>query len=252
VKFKFLSLNLWHGRFIERCAEFLAEQDADIVILQEVHNGTGPELPSHLRSLEVLQQKLNYPFYDHAAAVLFNDPQGKVSSGNAVLSKFKITRRDHQFMQEGFNDDYRDSPQFWPVYPRVLQYVELETEAGPVNVFNLHGVWDLDGDSYSERRRGMADKVIKAIAGKPNVLLGGDTNAKASNRAIKQIEEHVKSVFGESLQTTFNMRRKDNPGYASAAVDLLFVSPNIKILQKACVDADVSDHLPVMAELEIN
>jgi endonuclease/exonuclease/phosphatase family metal-dependent hydrolase len=48
------------------------------------------------------------------------------------------------------------------------------------------------------------------------------------------------------------MHRKDNPGYATAAVDMLFVSPGIKIIDRQCPDVDISDHLPVVATLEVS
>ena len=81
--------------------------------------------------------------------------------------------------------------------------------------------------------------------------MAGDTNAKASNVIWQRLEEHLKSVFGWELKTTFNMRHKDNPGYALAAVDLMFISPNIAVIDKAALDADVSDHLPLVVTLDI-
>jgi endonuclease/exonuclease/phosphatase family metal-dependent hydrolase len=68
---------------------------------------------------------------------------------------------------------------------------------------------------------------------------------------MKNIEQYLTSVFGNNLKSTFNMRRKDNPGYATAAVDMLFVSPNIRIVNSECSDVDISDHLPVIATLEV-
>jgi endonuclease/exonuclease/phosphatase family metal-dependent hydrolase len=56
-------------------------------------------------------------------------------------------------------------------------------------------------------------------------------------------------VFGEELKTTFNMKHKDNPGYATAAVDMMFISPDIKVSEKACPEVDVSDHLPLVVQL---
>lgn len=248
---KFLSLNLWHGKLIESAVDFLEQQDGDIVILQEVHGGTDPALPPALRSFELIKERLGYPACEFSPGLLFNHPEGKVPNGNAIFSKFPIVGSSLAFFNETFNDDYYDIPENYSTYPRTLQHAVLDTPAGEVNIFNFHGVWDLDGDNYSERRRHMAKIILEAIDGKPNVLLGGDTNAKHTNQAMRDIEQRLTSVFGDELATTFNMRRKDNPGYGSAAVDLLFVSPGIEILSKDCPDVDVSDHLPVVASLRI-
>lgn len=251
MNIKFLSLNLWHGKLIDKSVEFLAEQDADIVILQEVHGGTDPKLPPALRSFDLIKQRLNYLADDFAPGLLFHHPEGMIPNGNAVFSKFPIVGRGLTFFNETFNDDYYDIPENFPTYPRTLQRVVLETPVGEVNVFNFHGVWDMDGDNYSERRRHMSQVIIESIKDKPNVLLGGDTNAKHTNQSMRDIEGHLKSVFGDELATTFNMRRKDNPGYGTAAVDLLFVSPGIEILSKECLDIDISDHLPVVVMAKI-
>jgi endonuclease/exonuclease/phosphatase family metal-dependent hydrolase len=97
----------------------------------------------------------------------------------------------------------------------------------------------------------MAKAVVKMIKGKKKVVLGGDTNARPTNQAIRDIEQHVVNVFGHELANTFNMRRKDNPGYATSVVDMLFVTPNIRVLSKQRHDVDVSDHVPISAVLEI-
>lgn len=248
---KFLSLNLWHGTLIDNAVEFLAAQAADIVILQEVQAGTANTFPPALRSLEIVKQQLRYPAFDFAPCMLFVHPEGKVECGTAIFAKFPIISHDLTFFNETFDGHYIDIPENYLKYPRTLQHVVLDTPAGEVNVFNFHGVWDMDGDNYSERRKHMSQVIIEAIQGKPNVLLGGDTNAKHTNQAMRDIEQHLKSVFGDELTTTFNMQRKDNPGYATAAVDLLFVSPEIETVSKTCPNVDVSDHLPVLAELRI-
>jgi endonuclease/exonuclease/phosphatase family metal-dependent hydrolase len=254
MRVKFLSLNLWNGELLDSVLDFLKEQDADILILQEVPYAVGENFPKQYRSFEILRTKLLYPYNDYAVGLIHDHPgpQLKIPTGNAILSKFKITESWHSFFHEPFNPDYHDTAENYGTYPHILQHAILETPAGEINVFNFHGVWDLDGDNYSDRRKEMADKIITAIKGKPNVLLGGDTNAKPTNQAIKDIGQHLTSVFGNDLESTFNMRRKDNPGYATAAVDMLFVSPDIKILERACPNVDISDHLPVVATLEVN
>jgi endonuclease/exonuclease/phosphatase family metal-dependent hydrolase len=248
---KFLNLNMWDGSLIEQCLEFFKSQDADIIMLQEVTHAAGAAYPKRLQSFETLQKELDYPYSDYAVGLLNNHPEGKIPTGNAILSKFPIIDSSHSFFHEGFNPDYYDTQTDSSKYPHILQHAKLDTPVGEVNVFNFHGVWDLDGNNYSDRRRKMSEKIIAAVKDKPNVLLGGDTNAKPTNQAIKNIQKHLTSVFEDSLKTTFNMRRKDNPGYATAAVDMLFVSPGIKILSRECPDVDISDHLPVLATLEI-
>jgi endonuclease/exonuclease/phosphatase family metal-dependent hydrolase len=254
MKLKVMSLNIWHGGFLfDQVVEFIKQQDADILLLQEVYDGHGEEHDRRFRTMDVFNEILGYKDSDFVQAFVYAVPEGKFPHGNAIFSKFPITKRSHSFFMEPNGAEfYEDKPENWPILPSALQHVEIASPAGPLNVFNMHGVWDLDGDNYSDSRKHMRDVILEDTSGLENVILGGDTNAKASNQAMRDLEPQLKSVFGQEIQSTFNMRRKDNPGYATAAVDLMFVSPTMEVLSKSCPDVDISDHLPVIAELEIH
>jgi endonuclease/exonuclease/phosphatase family metal-dependent hydrolase len=248
---KVISLNMWAGKLLPQAIEFLKQQDADVVLLQEVTNARAADLPEKHRIFDVLTSRLDYEYSNYAYCFSYNFPEGIVPEGSAILSKLPIKQSSSRFFVEPTKEYYQDIPADWPVVPRILQYVELGAQTVPVNVINVHGIWDLDGDNDSLERRKMVQAIIETEANKPNVIVSGDTNAKASNVIWQRLEEHLKSVFGQELKTTFNMRRKDNPGYATAAVDLMFVSPDIEVIDKALPDVDISDHLPLVVTLDI-
>ncbi|MDB5166523.1 MAG: Endonuclease/exonuclease/phosphatase [Candidatus Saccharibacteria bacterium] len=252
MEIKVVCLNLWEGgNLFKGILQFLKEQDADILLLQEVYAGIDPSFPDNYRSMDVLQRELNYPHSDFAAAMLDRMPEGKVEGGNAVLSKFPILARDVVFFNEPYGErDPFDSAQF-PTTPRNLQHVQIDAAGTELNVYNTQGVWDLNGDNFSPQRKRMSEMMIQAVAGKPHVILAGDTNARPTNPAMVAVGEHLDNVFGHELATTFNMRRKSDPGYASSVVDMIFVSHDITVTSKSCPDVDISDHLPLVAELAI-
>lgn len=250
---KIISLNLWWGgNLFPRIIEFLREHDADVVLLQEVHDAHDPMLKDRFRSMDVLKKELGYPYQDFAQALILKLPEGRMPSGNAVLSKFPITDRSVTFVFDATQQEYLDVPEQWPIFPRVLQHAKLKTPAHELNVFNMHGVWDLAGDNPSPQRRVMIERTLKAMEGKPNVILAGDTNATTGNPLLRDIEKEYTSVFGGELKSTFNMRHKDKPGYATAAVDHMYVSPELKVVSKSCPDVDVSDHLPLVVTVELD
>jgi endonuclease/exonuclease/phosphatase family metal-dependent hydrolase len=254
VVIKLISLNLWWGgHLFPAIVDFLKAEDPDIVALQEVYNGNDPQLAGNYRSMKRLQAALGYSYSDFAEAYQESLPEGKVPHGNAVLSKFPITGRSFSYLAEPPADsiEYRDIPEHWPIFPAPLQHVELDAPGGKINLFNMHGVWDMDGDNYSPRRQRMSQVMIAETSGKPHVLLTGDSNAKPSNQAMRNLEAHLKPVFGDEIVSTFNMKRKDNPGYATAAVDLMYTSPDIRIVSRACPQVDISDHLPLVVAFEL-
>jgi endonuclease/exonuclease/phosphatase family metal-dependent hydrolase len=248
---KVVSLNVWAGKLLPGVVDFLKEQQADVVLLQEVTNARDKTLAAKHRALEVLKTELRYPYQDFVQSFVYRGPDGLVPQGSAVLTKFPIRQSSGIFFNEPDRAYYEDIPADWPLVPRLLQRVDLQTPAGELNVFNIQGVWDLNGDDYSDARRAMTDTILDAIMGRPKVIFGGDSNASLGNPLWERLNRHLKSAFPNGLKTTFNMRRKTNPGYATAAVDVVYVSPNIKVLGAECLDIDISDHLPLVVTLDI-
>lgn len=252
MKIKIVCLNLWHGgRLWDAMVDFLRAEDADILALQELYDASNPSLERRFRSLIELREALAYPYYSFAPSDTDNLPEGKVVLGNAVLSKLPVTKTEVTFIGSEYRDDYTDTPENWPLRPRNLQHVEIQSAVGLLNVYNFQGVWDLDGDNFSPERKKMSEMILKVIDGKSNVILAGDSNAKETNPALRAIESKLVSVFGDQRTTSFNMRRKDNPGYATAVVDHMYVSPSIEVVSAAMPDVDISDHLPLVVELNI-
>lgn len=246
---------MWIGGLLfDDIVAFLEKEDADIILLQEVFASEDSKLPTHYRSIESLQKKLHYPYTDFAPAFVNKLPWGKVTEGNAVLSRFPIKNRGVTYFGEPFDEHVlRDifDPSTYSTTPRNLEHVVLNTPAGDINILNFQGVWDLDGDNVSPQREHMRDIILSEIDGKENILLAGDTNAKYTNPVMRSLEDHLVNVFGDSLKTSFNMKRKENPGYATAVVDMIYASPSFKIIERTCPQVDISDHLPLIATFEL-
>jgi endonuclease/exonuclease/phosphatase family metal-dependent hydrolase len=253
MKLKIVCLNMWSGgKLFPQLIEFLDAENADVVMLQEVYNGVDPGLPDKYRSMEVLSERLNYAYSAFALAYIEDSTVGKVPHGNAVLSNYPLLQKDNRFLQKSVQEYYQDIPEHWPILPSVLQHVEIKAPNGSAEVFNMHGVWDLDGDNPSPERMEMSRIILEETEALQRVILAGDTNAKPSNPAMKALEKRLRLVFDPPPITTFNMRRKHNPGYATAAVDLMYASPDVQIVEASCRDVEVSDHLPLVVTLEID
>ena len=246
-----ISLNIWNGKMLDACMDFLRGQSADIVLLQEVFNGSEPSLPEQYRAYTVLQDSLGYKHSMFAPAALDRFSFGKIDIGNAVFSRFPIVSTDVRFFDRPYAEREPNDPAEWPRTPRNLQHAAIDSSGVTVNVYNFQGVWDLDGDNYSEQRQNMSRIILEETQGRSNIILAGDTNAKQTNQAMRNLEKELVPVFDTGLKTTFNMRHKTNPGYATAAVDLMYVSPEFHVVSKSVPNVDISDHLPIVVELEL-
>lgn len=249
---KFACLNVWNGgKLFDELVAFLAGERADVLALQEIRNGTNASLPRDQRTAILLQKLLDYPYANFAPAFLDHRVSQPVVTGNLILSRFPIL---HAGMTVG------DIPYGAPFvhgdtgdYSRVpgnLQHCELDVEGTTVHIFNTQGIWGFDGKD-TDRRLAMGRAIAEAVAGLPHVILGGDFNVQEGTRTLGLIEEHLVNVFKNERVTSFNLPRKTKPGYEHAIVDMMFVSPDLRVIEHHQSDADVSDHLPLTCVVEL-
>ena len=256
MKIKFLSLNIYNGGlFMPKNLKFLDNEQPDIIALQEVYNGTDESSKVSWRSIQVLSQQLTGYNHFYSAALLTLTDEGDFDQGNAIFTKFPITHQSHVHV----NQEYKLFPDVpadrdWSKSPNVMQNATIDVAGTSLNIFNIHGVWGRDGNDNPARDR-MGDIILEQIKDKPNVILAGDFNLRPSTQVVKRIEQQLTNVFKDELTTTFCLKHKnlvDNPGYAQSVVDMVFVSPNIQVTSHICPQVDISDHLPMIVEIEIS
>ncbi len=264
MKIKYINLNLWMGgMFFDQIVDFLFREKPDILAIQEAYNGQG-DLEDRYRSVNKLKHALHLPYSSFAPAFLHQvDKNIDVEQGNAILSQFPITSEKHFF----YDVPYRKLPllkdvKFFPFVPRNLQWVQINVNSTTLNVFNTQGIWGTDGLD-SERRLKMSQEIVAKIADKKNVILSGDFNMREDTQAAKNIEKYLINIFKGKLATTFNTDikaeskifaeikgyPKDVSGFKKTVVDMIYISPDIKIDNCFCPKVAISDHLPLVANI---
>ena|SRR5258708_14306903 len=251
MKIKVLCLNLFEGGlFWENIEAFVKKENPDILCLQEVFNG-GIDQPLNFQSMVRLTSLLpKYNFY-YSPELCEIWPQGGGDGGNAVFSRFPITSQETTFLHREYQRIIRpkDEKDF-SHYPKNLQHVIVDVNGKSLQVFNLHGIWGMDGRDTQERLQ-MSEIIVGKIQEKVPAVLMGDFNLKPDTQTIANIEKHMINIFKGDLTTTFNMRHKTNPGYATAVVDMFFATSDLKIIAKLCPEDDVSDHKPLIVVIEM-
>lgn len=234
---------------MEEILEFLKREDADVVLMQEVYDGHDESWGRKFRSMDVLRKELGYPHEHFAPAFLDRTEFGKVEQGNAILSKFPILESEIYSYDQPYGER-EDKPEYYESTPRNLQRVAIDVSGRTLQVFNTQGVWGKDGND-TDRRLAMAKTFMEAVTPYDDAILAGDFNVQEKTKAIEMIEARLVNVFKEDARvTSFNMRHKTNPGYATAVVDMMFVSPSVRVLEHRQCEDNVSDHLALTATLE--
>lgn len=250
MKIKFINLNVWlGGELMPNILGFLSKENADIVNLQEAYKSIKYDSPPPDRTEGALR-KLNYKYSYFSPA--FFDKQRNADTGNLILSKYPIIEVDTKFLYGNYtNYEHGQDSKYFATLPRTIQHAVIDVDGSKINDFNVHGIWGLNDGGDNEDRLKMSQIIINLVGEKSEVILSGDFNTQENTKTIDNIGKNLVNIFQDERKSSFNMKQKTDPGYASAVVDFIFVSPDIKVLSKSMPDVNISDHLPLVANLAL-
>jgi endonuclease/exonuclease/phosphatase family metal-dependent hydrolase len=247
---KFIQINIYKGKYFEDLIAFLKREMPDFVSMQEVTGGDAnlgsnrSDLFSKISEATGLDGVVNHD-YD------LTDRPGYM--GNAVFSKYKLLDKDvvvlSPFQKLDFVTSETDS--FWPKGPRHLLDCTFDIDGFFMHAMSVHGAWTAPPEDTPEtlRQAGLIANYLKKTKGP--FMLGGDFNAVIQGKTIGLIDKVTNNLLFNSgiLETTNPKVHKIKPrGYL---IDFIFASPEVKLKNLTVPQITVSDHLPVIVEVEI-
>ena len=214
---------------LERIAEVINRERPDLVGLQEVDRGVKrTEGKDEIAELAKLT-RMDFSFAHNL------DYQGG-QYGVAILSRFLIQERDHQKFE-----NKRESER------RGMLRVEVEVENRKINFVTTH----LDYQ-YEDGRLFETEQLLQALTGVSGPLIvAGDFNDEPGGTAYKlmrtQFDDGWLSSRAKSNGLTFPANKPVK------RIDYIFsrLTDRIRVKKAWIVETLASDHLPVMAEIEI-
>jgi endonuclease/exonuclease/phosphatase family metal-dependent hydrolase len=244
MRVKLINLNVWWGgkKLWGNIVQYLKEEQPDITILQEAYASEEQNAAPYLNTAASLQKILGFPYSEFGLEFIIQTKEDKSPMGNAILSKFPLIKKEGLWLQGTGPTEVSDSDrQSIPYFPRNLLHCEAEINGQAYNLMALHGIWAPD-EQETEMQKEMGRKVAGYLQGKPNVILAGDFNINEKSETVQLLEQGLTNIFKGERVSSFNMKQKTKPGYATAVVDFVFASPNIKVAEHYTSEADVSDH----------
>lgn len=241
MKIKILQWNIWYKDCINNLDKIIRELkkwDADIVCLQEVSANNDIE---HLKRLFK-----TYPHGYYAEADKFETR----TQGNVILTKYPIINRETVFINEpGKSHNGYDKE------GRVYIEVELNIKGKSLTVGTTHSSYT---DSFVETI-GKSEEVGKIIdiifEKKENYIFTGDLNTHASSFYITNIRNYLKNLgpaLSEPTWTTKPFSYRDfKEDKLKWRLDYVFGSRDIKVNNAEILETKVSDHLPIMVEIDL-
>ena len=214
---------------IERIINVIKGENPDILILNEVDEGIIRS--GYIPEAKKISEALNMDFF-------FFPTEGRKDYGNAVLSKHPIVEK------KGFN---LPQPKWMNAMQRGCASIIITINGKKVNIMGVH--LGLGGIQEIETELG---KVLsyyneKGIPG----IVAGDFNIEYPDLKYGNTAEFFKNfdvsnkLAGKDLYTF----PSDRPG---SQIDYICISHEFKVIDTYTVNSSASDHLPVVAILEMN
>ena len=252
---KFIQVNMYKGKYLDALVDFLKREKADIISMQEVttlENNLYEDKSVNL--FELLKQRLGYNGVFHADVVLESNPDAFF--GNAVFSKWPIEKSQvvllKTFRPVTKNEYEKNAGNVWSLLARHMLDATIDLDGFKIHAISVHGrrIAPPSDDPENVRQAQVMAYHLKSL-GEQHYVLGGDFNMPPGTKTIGEISAVAKNLMdGLNIKQTLNPRVHElgNKGYL---VDFIFCSKGFKLLSLSVPELTVSDHLPVIAELEL-
>lgn len=226
---KIVFLNTWNGKIVEGITEFVREQsrDTDIFCFQEVHAEMRPICQNILTDYEEFFAFKTIEGIDYAQATY-------------VHKKIKVIE-----IVEALNE--RTGCGFG-------LNVKITIDGQIFNVCNFHGMPfpgdKLDNPDRLRQSQGLLDFFKDTTDAK---IIGGDFNMLPDTQSMRMFAKNgYRDLIDEfKIKTTRNrLNWEKYPGDPQFFADFVFLSPDVKLNNFTVVNNEVSDHLPMILEIE--
>lgn len=235
---KILFLNLWHGKLQEPLRKFLeAQHDVDIFCFQEAKDAD-EVLPAFLYGYQ------KYAVNKHVAQ-------------RVGYSQATYVRRDYEV--KGVKVLLEDNKEMGlalcltlDVFGRLLDIVNIH---GVSRAFR-NGVWQAQDDKADFPIRIQQSERILAFAEKQqgSIVIGGDFNILPDTKSLEVLRQagYQDLIQSSAISTTRNHysweKYPENERYYHS--DYVFVSPTLRVQSFEVPQVEVSDHLPMIVQVE--
>ena len=249
---KFIQINIYKGQYLEALTRFLKDQNPDFISMQEVAAGELNLCDKNLDLFEYFKKKLGL----NGIVDKITKPADAKDSylGNAVFSRFEITNSEVLALKtfEGLTLAKIDMVENFPLFSRHLISAECVINGRKIHAISWHAAWTAPPTDTEETLR-----QAKEVAGflknlKEPFILGCDMNAVIQGKTAGLINRVANNLMMNSgvLQTNHPKIHKIAP--RGFLIDYIFTSPHFKLKKLEVPEVTISDHLPVIAELEFD
>lgn len=254
VTIKFIQINIYGGKYFDDLLPFLKAENPDFISMQEVtSNDLNLYSDKKVSLFEQIKSELDLNGVYCPNSSLVDDPSSQY--GIAVFARFPITNSNvlalKKFRPLTFEEVLGSDTKTSEVQATNLLDITVQVDSKPVHIISWHGAWTAPPHDTEETLR--QAKMVKDYLGAlgESFILGGDLNNIMGNQTIDMLSGAAQNLMINSgVEATTNRKvHKIRPrGYL---IDYIFTSRDIVLKKLEVPEITVSDHLPVIAGLEI-
>ncbi|HSX19321.1 MAG TPA: endonuclease/exonuclease/phosphatase family protein [Candidatus Saccharimonadales bacterium] len=253
---KFIQINIYKGKFLGELIDFLKGENPDIISAQEVTAGSLNYCQDKTANLfEGLKNDLGLNGVFHSDIKIVEDENARF--GNALFSKYPILDAKiivlKDFRPVSDFEFVNNTKNVWAELPRHMLDTTLDLNGKKIHAISVHGrrIAPPEDDEENLRQAQLMADYLKSLGDEP-FILGGDFNMPAGSQTIKKIEGVATNLLeGENVKQTLNPKVHEL-GENGFDVDFIFTSKHFKKISVEVPQVTISDHLPIVAELEFN
>jgi endonuclease/exonuclease/phosphatase family metal-dependent hydrolase len=244
---KILQWNVSYHEKYENIVNFIKQINADVVCCQEL--STNFEANSGIDVASEIANTCNYNYYFHPQTnYVINS--GQVQMGNGIFSKFPIISKGFKYVQKA-------DPSITAYRTEDRTYVEvvLDISGTSLKVGTVHLSYST-AFAMTEKRLDEAEKLYDAVQGNhEKFILAGDMNIKPDSPIIKKLEEMFIHADPNTDRPTWTTKPFSYQGFEANSrdwrLDYIFATEDINVIENKIIDTNYSDHLPILAEIQI-
>lgn len=242
---KVMTWNVLYKEKADNILSLIKEIRPDILCCQEITTKSQFN-PNRDVASEISKVVGNYR-YSEALESLEECP---ASMGNAIFSKFPIKSHRSVYIRKGSKDltIFKGSN-------RVYLEVTIDIKSQLLTMGTTHLSF-IPGFIETPARNREADKLTSEVSGHSNrFVLTGDLNSAPDSKTIKKIEDKFISAGPSYQEKTFSTKPFSIAGFEvwglDWRLDYIFTTKDIKVLSSKIINTEFSDHLPIVAEIQI-
>lgn len=243
---KIIQINIFFGANLDSLNRFLLKERPDAITMQEVTQD----------AFEIISKKTGlFGYLDKTTR--FRALNNFAFFGNAVLTKGKIIKKNvvrlNKYMKiESLEEIGKKDLE---KIPRGLLDLLIEVDDFRFHLISTHLAVRKDMNDSPEkiRQADVFSNYIKSLGNNP-FIIGGDLNAVPQSHVVKIIDKVAQNSFydfGIERTTHPTLHKTKNLLVHGLVVDYVYTSKHFKVQSLKAPVVNVSDHLPLVAEVKV-